>query len=93
MTLLIQNIQGDIKSHMLMNYNLSTANFEDSATRVEDYLVTTTGMSTSTIQENRLQDYRSRTRRRNHGHHGENRIGSTGKESTTMARTKEAKDS
>eukprot|EP00971_Amphidinium_carterae_P013544 266928-Amphidinium_carterae.1 len=37
MTLLIQNIQGDIKSHMLMNYNLSTANFDDSCTRVEDY--------------------------------------------------------
>eukprot|EP00971_Amphidinium_carterae_P104998 2079048-Amphidinium_carterae.1 len=37
MTLLIQNIQGDIKSHMLMNCNLSTANFDDSCTRVEDY--------------------------------------------------------
>eukprot|EP00971_Amphidinium_carterae_P284611 5650764-Amphidinium_carterae.1 len=33
MTLLIQNIQGDIKSNMLMNYNLSTANFDDSCTR------------------------------------------------------------
>eukprot|EP00971_Amphidinium_carterae_P158937 3151476-Amphidinium_carterae.1 len=37
MTLLIQNIQGDIKSHMLMNYQLSTADFDDSCTRVEDY--------------------------------------------------------
>eukprot|EP00971_Amphidinium_carterae_P225924 4480648-Amphidinium_carterae.1 len=37
MTLLIQNIQGDIKSHMLMNYNLQTANFDDSCTQVEDY--------------------------------------------------------
>eukprot|EP00971_Amphidinium_carterae_P204191 4051957-Amphidinium_carterae.1 len=37
MTLLIQNIQGDIKSHMLMNYKLSTSNFDESCTRVEDY--------------------------------------------------------
>eukprot|EP00971_Amphidinium_carterae_P165743 3285382-Amphidinium_carterae.1 len=37
MTLLIQNIAGDIKSHMLMNYKLTTADFDESATRVEDY--------------------------------------------------------
>eukprot|EP00971_Amphidinium_carterae_P049491 975006-Amphidinium_carterae.2 len=37
MTLLIQSIQGDTKSHMLMNYKLSTANFNESCTRVEDY--------------------------------------------------------
>eukprot|EP00971_Amphidinium_carterae_P345485 6486472-Amphidinium_carterae.1 len=37
MTLLIQTIQGDIRSHMLMNYNLTTANFDESCTRVEDY--------------------------------------------------------
>eukprot|EP00971_Amphidinium_carterae_P102364 2026543-Amphidinium_carterae.1 len=37
MTLLIQNIQGDIKSHMMRNYKLSTANFDESCTRVEDY--------------------------------------------------------
>eukprot|EP00971_Amphidinium_carterae_P004638 92894-Amphidinium_carterae.1 len=69
MTLLIQNIQGDIKSHMLMNCNLSTANF-DSKTQLRE-LRTTSGMSTSTIQEDRLQDYRNQ--RRNHGHHGNNR--------------------
>eukprot|EP00971_Amphidinium_carterae_P134590 2667491-Amphidinium_carterae.1 len=28
MTLLIQNIKGDIRSHMLMNYKLSTADFD-----------------------------------------------------------------
>eukprot|EP00971_Amphidinium_carterae_P170697 3382936-Amphidinium_carterae.1 len=37
MTLLIQNIKGDIRSHMLMTYNLPTADFNDSCTKVEDY--------------------------------------------------------
>eukprot|EP00971_Amphidinium_carterae_P160667 3185682-Amphidinium_carterae.1 len=37
MTLLIQHIQGDIRSHMLMNYKLSTADFDESCTKVEDY--------------------------------------------------------
>eukprot|EP00971_Amphidinium_carterae_P315650 6274336-Amphidinium_carterae.1 len=37
MTLLIQHIKGDIRSHMLMTYNLPTADFDDSCTKVEDY--------------------------------------------------------
>eukprot|EP00971_Amphidinium_carterae_P210799 4182902-Amphidinium_carterae.1 len=37
MTLLIQQIKGDIRSHMLMTYNLPTADFDDSCTKVEDY--------------------------------------------------------
>eukprot|EP00971_Amphidinium_carterae_P024473 482456-Amphidinium_carterae.1 len=37
MTLLVQNTKGDIRSHMLMNYRLTTADFDESATRVEDY--------------------------------------------------------
>eukprot|EP00971_Amphidinium_carterae_P273539 5428683-Amphidinium_carterae.1 len=35
-TLLIQHIRGDIRSHMLMNYNLTTADFDESCTKVED---------------------------------------------------------
>eukprot|EP00971_Amphidinium_carterae_P213571 4238474-Amphidinium_carterae.1 len=37
MTLLIQNIQGDIKSHLLLTQNLATASFDDSCMKVEDY--------------------------------------------------------
>eukprot|EP00971_Amphidinium_carterae_P188872 3749507-Amphidinium_carterae.1 len=37
MTLLIQHIQGDIKSYLLLHVNLATADFEDAATKVEDY--------------------------------------------------------
>eukprot|EP00971_Amphidinium_carterae_P093039 1841627-Amphidinium_carterae.1 len=37
MTILIQHIKGDIRSHMLMTYNLPTAAFDDSCTKVEDY--------------------------------------------------------
>eukprot|EP00971_Amphidinium_carterae_P115656 2290977-Amphidinium_carterae.1 len=37
MTLLINNIQGDIKSYLLLNVNLAKADFEDAATKVEDY--------------------------------------------------------
>eukprot|EP00971_Amphidinium_carterae_P110143 2181921-Amphidinium_carterae.3 len=37
MTLLIQNIHGHIKSHLLLTTNLAKANFDDSATKVEDY--------------------------------------------------------
>eukprot|EP00971_Amphidinium_carterae_P194237 3854308-Amphidinium_carterae.1 len=37
MTILIQDIKGDIRSHMLITYNLPTADFDDSCTKVEDY--------------------------------------------------------
>eukprot|EP00971_Amphidinium_carterae_P056822 1123389-Amphidinium_carterae.1 len=37
MTILIQHIKGDIRSHMLTTYNLPTADFDDSCTKVEDY--------------------------------------------------------
>eukprot|EP00971_Amphidinium_carterae_P124264 2461685-Amphidinium_carterae.1 len=37
MTLLIQNVQGDIKSWLLMNTNLATADFDTSANKVEEY--------------------------------------------------------
>eukprot|EP00971_Amphidinium_carterae_P058895 1164355-Amphidinium_carterae.2 len=37
MTLLIQNIQGDIKSHLLLTADLAKAYFDDSATKVEGY--------------------------------------------------------
>eukprot|EP00971_Amphidinium_carterae_P022358 440878-Amphidinium_carterae.1 len=33
MTLLIQNVQGDIKSHLHLNVKLSTADFDDSCTK------------------------------------------------------------
>eukprot|EP00971_Amphidinium_carterae_P296960 5899481-Amphidinium_carterae.1 len=35
--LLTQHIQGDIKSHLLLNVNLVKADFDDIATKVEDY--------------------------------------------------------
>eukprot|EP00971_Amphidinium_carterae_P309110 6142490-Amphidinium_carterae.2 len=34
---LLQNIQGDIKSHLLLNTNMANPNFEESATKVEEY--------------------------------------------------------
>eukprot|EP00971_Amphidinium_carterae_P126392 2503983-Amphidinium_carterae.1 len=37
MALLTQDIQGDIRSHVLLTQNLATANFDDAATKVEDY--------------------------------------------------------
>eukprot|EP00971_Amphidinium_carterae_P092146 1824650-Amphidinium_carterae.1 len=37
MALLIQHIKGDIRSHMLMTYNMATADFDNSCTKVEDY--------------------------------------------------------
>eukprot|EP00971_Amphidinium_carterae_P254280 5047984-Amphidinium_carterae.1 len=37
MTLLIQNIRGDIKSRLLLTTDLAKAYFEDLATKVEDY--------------------------------------------------------
>eukprot|EP00971_Amphidinium_carterae_P272742 5413187-Amphidinium_carterae.1 len=37
MTLLIQHIKGDIRSHMLMTYNMPTADFDDSCTKIEEY--------------------------------------------------------
>eukprot|EP00971_Amphidinium_carterae_P025791 508890-Amphidinium_carterae.2 len=36
MTLLLENIQGDIKSHLLLNTNLASPNFNQAATLVED---------------------------------------------------------
>eukprot|EP00971_Amphidinium_carterae_P082389 1628850-Amphidinium_carterae.1 len=33
MALLMQNIQGDIRSHLLLNVNLATADFDDAATK------------------------------------------------------------
>eukprot|EP00971_Amphidinium_carterae_P077712 1536544-Amphidinium_carterae.2 len=36
MALLIQHIQGDIKSYLLLNHNLSTSNFDDATTKVEE---------------------------------------------------------
>eukprot|EP00971_Amphidinium_carterae_P202401 4016026-Amphidinium_carterae.1 len=37
MAFLVQYIQGDIRSHLLLTQNLATANFDDAATKVEDY--------------------------------------------------------
>eukprot|EP00971_Amphidinium_carterae_P076662 1514242-Amphidinium_carterae.1 len=37
MAMLLQNIQGDIKSHLLLTTNMSTPDFDGSATTVEDY--------------------------------------------------------
>eukprot|EP00971_Amphidinium_carterae_P296917 5898565-Amphidinium_carterae.2 len=37
MAMLRQNIQGDMKSHLLLNTNLSTPDFDSAATTVEDY--------------------------------------------------------
>eukprot|EP00971_Amphidinium_carterae_P116828 2313869-Amphidinium_carterae.2 len=40
MALLMQHIQGVIKSHLLLNVNLAAADFDDAATKVEDYYST-----------------------------------------------------
>eukprot|EP00971_Amphidinium_carterae_P230904 4581956-Amphidinium_carterae.2 len=37
MALLMQNIQGDIRSHLLLNLDLAKRDFESAATKVEDY--------------------------------------------------------
>eukprot|EP00971_Amphidinium_carterae_P052488 1033254-Amphidinium_carterae.1 len=37
MTLLIQHIQGDIKSYLLLHVNLAKADLDEAATKVEDY--------------------------------------------------------
>eukprot|EP00971_Amphidinium_carterae_P042604 837694-Amphidinium_carterae.2 len=37
MALLMQYIQGDIRSRLLLTQNLATANFDDAAAKVEDY--------------------------------------------------------
>eukprot|EP00971_Amphidinium_carterae_P249370 4949954-Amphidinium_carterae.1 len=37
MALLMQYIQGDIRSHLLLTESLATANFDDAATKVENY--------------------------------------------------------
>eukprot|EP00971_Amphidinium_carterae_P166776 3304779-Amphidinium_carterae.1 len=37
MTLLIEHIQGDIKSYLLLHVNLAKADFDEAATKVEDY--------------------------------------------------------
>eukprot|EP00971_Amphidinium_carterae_P272051 5399308-Amphidinium_carterae.1 len=37
MAILMQHIQGDIRSHLLLNVNLAKADFDDAATKVEDY--------------------------------------------------------
>eukprot|EP00971_Amphidinium_carterae_P131150 2597852-Amphidinium_carterae.1 len=37
MALLMQNIQGDIRSHLLLTENIATTNFDNAATKVEDY--------------------------------------------------------
>eukprot|EP00971_Amphidinium_carterae_P028576 562616-Amphidinium_carterae.2 len=55
MALLMQHIQGDIRSHLLLTVNLTKPEFEQAATKVEDYLVTTTATSTSTTTT--LQEY------------------------------------
>eukprot|EP00971_Amphidinium_carterae_P021107 416905-Amphidinium_carterae.1 len=37
MTLLIQQIKGDIRSHILLTQNIATADFEDTCTKIEDF--------------------------------------------------------
>eukprot|EP00971_Amphidinium_carterae_P126609 2508542-Amphidinium_carterae.1 len=37
MALLLQNMQGDIKSHLLLNTDMANPNFEEPATKVEEY--------------------------------------------------------
>eukprot|EP00971_Amphidinium_carterae_P158678 3145659-Amphidinium_carterae.2 len=37
MAMLLENIQGDIQSHLLLTTNMATPNFDKAATIVEDY--------------------------------------------------------
>eukprot|EP00971_Amphidinium_carterae_P034774 684572-Amphidinium_carterae.1 len=37
MAVLMQHIQGDIRSHLLLTENLATPNYEDAAKKVEEY--------------------------------------------------------
>eukprot|EP00971_Amphidinium_carterae_P304041 6042083-Amphidinium_carterae.1 len=52
LALLLRQIQGDIKSYLLLNANLAKADFDDIATKVEEY----SGMSTSTTTQ--LEEYK-----------------------------------